>query len=209
MEGIWQTQSRAPAVVFAMPDSAARENRFEIAIPGLASLYLKHEWDGVVQGLNDFIGQHPPVAPVFWAFRVMVGTGLLMLAVGAVGVWMVRRQQRSSIGMPTWLLRVFVGMSFSGWLATVAGWYVTEVGRQPWLVHGVLTTAQAAAPNPVPMVAATLAMYLALYVELIAAYVSVLFYMARKASDSVEVVSTSGQSQMKPGDIHIPIATQH
>ncbi len=209
MEGIWQTQSRAPAVVFALPDSAARENHFEIAIPGLASLYLKHEWDGVVQGLNDFIGQHPPVAPVFWAFRVMVGTGLLMLAVGVVGVWMVRRQQRSSIVMPTWLLRVFVGMSFSGWLATVAGWYVTEVGRQPWLVHGVLTTAQAAAPNPVPMVAATLAMYLALYVVLIAAYVSVLFYMARKASDSVEVVSTPSQLQMRPLQTESPIAAQH
>ena len=72
-------------------------------------------------------------------------------------------------------------MSFSGWVATVAGWYVTEMGRQPWLVHGVLTTAQAAAATPAPMLAVTLAMYLTVYLGLVAAYVSVVFYMARKA----------------------------
>jgi len=72
-------------------------------------------------------------------------------------------------------------MSFSGWVATVAGWYVTEMGRQPWLVHGVLTTAQAAAATPAPMLAATLAMYLTVYLGLVVSYVSVVFYMARKA----------------------------
>ena len=181
MEGIWETQAQAPAVLFALPDSAARENRFEIAIPGLASLYLKHKWDGVVQGLNDFMGNHPPVAPVFWAFRVMVGVGLLMLAIGLVSTWHIRRQHKTGQSIPNWLLRIWVGMSFSGWIATVAGWYVTEMGRQPWLVYGVLTTAQAAAPTPAPMVATTLGMYLTLYVVLILAYVSVVFHMARKA----------------------------
>ncbi len=181
MEGIWETQAQAPAVLFAFPDSTARENRFEIAIPCLASLYLKHEWDGVVQGLNDFMGKHPPVAPVFWAFRFMVGVGLMMLAIGLISAWHIRRQHKTGKSIPNWLLRVWVGMSFSGWIATVAGWYVTEMGRQPWLVYGVLTTAQAAAPTPAPMVATTLGMYLTLYVVLIMAYVSVVFYMARKA----------------------------
>jgi len=79
---------------------------------------------------------------------------------------------------------LLVAMSFSGWIATLAGWYVTEIGRQPWLVYGVLTTAQAVGPIGVPMLASTLAMYLALYLLLIAAYVSVVFYMARKAGET-------------------------
>ena len=181
MEGIWETQSRAPAVLFAMPDSTTRENRFELAIPGLASLYLKHDLDGVVQGLNDFKGKHPAVGPVFWAFRVMVGTGLLMLTLGLAAAWALRRHARFGVAPPDWLLRILVAMSFSGWVATVAGWYVTEMGRQPWLVYGVLSTAQAAAATPAPMLAVTLAMYLSVYLGLVAAYVSVVFYMARKA----------------------------
>jgi len=181
MEGIWETQARAPAVLFAIPDSEARENRFEIAIPGLASLYLKHDLDGVVQGLNDFVGRHPSVGPVFWAFRVMVGTGMLMLLTGVLAAYALRRHAKRGIALPAWLLRGLVWMSFSGWVATVAGWYVTEMGRQPWLVHGVLTTAQAAAATPAPMLAATLAMYLTVYLGLVVSYVSVVFYMARKA----------------------------
>lgn len=177
MEGIWETQRGAPAVLFAWPDEATRSNLHEIAIPKLASLYLKHHLDGEVQGLNDFKGKHPPVAPVFWAFRVMVGMGLLMLAVGWYAVWQLKRKGT----VQPWLARVLIGMTFSGWLATLAGWYVTEVGRQPYLVYGVLTTAQAAAELPVPMVATTLAMYLTVYVVLLLAYVFALFHLARKA----------------------------
>ncbi len=182
MEGIWQTQRGAPAVLFALPDSAARENRFEIAIPELASLYLTHDRQGEVQGLNDFVGKHPPVGPVFWAFRTMVGIGLLMLVVSAWGVWRLRLQARQGRQLPPLLQRLLIGMSFAGWFATVAGWYVTEMGRQPWLVYGVLKTADAAAPIPAPMVATTLAMYLAVYLVLIVAYVSVVFHLARKAA---------------------------
>jgi cytochrome bd ubiquinol oxidase subunit I len=177
MEGIWETQRGAPAVLFGIPDEQARENRFEISIPKLASLYLTHEIDGEVKGLNDFKGQHPPVAPVFWAFRVMVGIGLLMLAVAWLAAW----QQRKGQSIRPWLAKGLVAMSFSGWVATLAGWYVTEIGRQPWLVSGVLTTQQAAASIPTPMLASTLVMYLSLYVFLLAAYISVLFYLARKA----------------------------
>ncbi len=177
MEGIWQTQKGASAVLFALPDEKTRSNRYEIAIPKLASLYLTHELNGEVKGLDDFKGQHPPVAPVFWGFRVMVGTGLLMLAVGWLSAWQLKRQGE----LKPWLARVLVGMSFAGWVATLAGWYVTEIGRQPYLVYGVLTTAQAAADIPTPMLATTLAMYLTLYLALLVAYVSVVFHMARKA----------------------------
>lgn len=176
MEGIWETQNGAPAVLFGIPDEQQRKNHFEIAIPNLASLYLVHDWNGKVQGLNDFPDKHPPVAPVFWAFRIMVGVGVLMLLVSWVGAWQLRS------GAPrTWLARVLVGMSFAGWVATLAGWYVTEIGRQPYLVYGVMTTAQAASKVPTGMIATTLVMYLTLYLALIAAYISVVFLMARKA----------------------------
>jgi cytochrome bd ubiquinol oxidase subunit I len=180
MEGIWETQRGAPAVLFGIPDEKARENKYEISIPKLASLYLTHELDGEVKGLNDFKGAHPPVAPVFWGFRIMVGTGLLMLAVGWLALW----QQRKGGQLKPWLMKALVGMTFSGWVATLAGWYVTEIGRQPWLVQGVLTTRQAGASIPTPMLAGTLAMYITVYLMLLVAYISVLFYLARKAGTS-------------------------
>jgi cytochrome d ubiquinol oxidase subunit I len=178
MEGLWETQRGAPAVLFALPDEAQRRNRAEVAVPGLASLYLGHRWDAEVKGLNEFEGRHPPVAPVFWAFRIMVGTGLLMLAASWLGWWHWRRHE----ALPAWLARVLVAMTFAGWVAVLAGWYTTEIGRQPYLVQGVLTTAQAASPVAAGMVGTTLAMYLGLYAVLLTAYVSVLFHLARKAA---------------------------
>jgi cytochrome bd ubiquinol oxidase subunit I len=140
-------------------------------------LYLTHSLDGEVKGLDDFKGKHPPVAAVFWGFRVMVGTGLLMLAVGWLGALQLRKHGE----VKPWLARALVAMTFVGWVATLAGWYVTEIGRQPYLVYGILSTAQAAATVPTPMLAGTLAMYLTVYLALLVAYVSVVFHMARKA----------------------------
>jgi cytochrome d ubiquinol oxidase subunit I len=178
MEGIWQTERGAALRLFAIPDEQARTNRLEMTVPKLASLILTHQWDGEIKGLDEFMGEHPPVAPVFFAFRIMVGIGVLMLAVSWWAVWALRRGgEPSSI-----LAKTLLAMTFSGWVAVVAGWYVTEIGRQPWLVHGVLTTAEAASAVPGAMIAFTLAMYLALYVALILAYVSVVFYLARKAA---------------------------
>jgi cytochrome d ubiquinol oxidase subunit I len=188
MEGIWQTQRGAPAVLFALPDAATQSNRFEIAIPGLASLYLTHDWNGEIRGIQDFAGQHPPVAPVFWAFRVMVGVGLLMLAVSWLAAWQLRRHRE----LRRWMVRVLVGMSFSGWVALLAGWYTTEIGRQPWLVQGVLTTAQAASTVPAGSIALTLTLYLVLYALLLVAYVSVLFHLAAKASGKHAAGHTGG-----------------
>lgn len=177
MEGIWKTEKGAPAVLFALPNATTQSNDFEIAIPKLASLYLTHEIDGEIKGIDAFGDRHPPVAPLFFAFRIMVGVGLLMLAVSWLGTWQLRRN-----GAPSpWLARVLVAMTFSGWIALVAGWYVTEIGRQPYLVYGVLTTAQAASKVPATMIGTTLAMYLSLYLLLIVAYISVVFHLARKA----------------------------
>ena len=178
MEGNWETRSGVPLLLFALPDEEARENRFEIGIPYGASLILKHDPQGVVPGLNDFVGEHPPVAPVFFAFRVMVGIGLLMLAVSWAGVWLTRRGREPH----PWLLRGLVGMTFSGWIATLAGWYVTEIGRQPWLVDGVLRTADAVSSVAASIIAGSLTLYLAVYGLLLAAYVGVLLHLARKAA---------------------------
>lgn len=178
MEGIWKTQTGAPAVLFGWPDAATQSNLYEIGIPKLASLYLTHGWDGEIKGIDAFGNQHPPVRPVFFAFRVMVGVGMLMLAVSWLGTW----QTRGGRTPPVWLLRVLVAMTFAGWVGLVAGWYVTEIGRQPWLVQGLLLAADAASAVPSPNIAVTLAMYLALYAFLLLAYVSVVFYLATSAA---------------------------
>lgn len=189
MEGIWETERGVPLLLFAWPDEKERKNHFEIAIPKGASLILKHDADAEIKGLNEFPGKHPPVAPVFWAFRIMVGVGMLMLAISWLGAWTLWRKRAPG----KWLLYGLVAMTFSGWLATVAGWYVTEIGRQPWLVYGLLTTAQAAAPNVgATAIAGTLFMYLALYALLIVAYVSVVFYMARKAPHLADTPAVAG-----------------
>jgi cytochrome bd ubiquinol oxidase subunit I len=200
MEANWETRSNVPLVLFAIPDEEARENRFELAIPNMASIILTHKADGVVPGLNDYVtpeGEvlHPRVAPVFYSFRVMVGIGMLMLLVSwTAAVIMMRKRadgtgRRGVEGLPRWMLFTLVGMSFSGWVATLAGWYTTEIGRQPWLVQGVLTTAEAVADVPAPMVLGTLIGYLIVYALLLGAYISVIFYLARKASRG-EPVST-------------------
>ncbi len=202
MEGIWETQKGAPAVLFALPDKATQTNRFAIAIPKLASLYLTHSLDGEVKGIKEFGDKHPPVAPVFWAFRIMVGVGLLMLAVSWLGVWQMRRRPQAAgasakARVPaTWLLRVLVAMTFAGWVALIAGWYVTEIGRQPWLVHGVLTAAQAASQVPAANIAITLVLYVALYAALLFAYVRVVFYLATKAAKPGQATPLAPSAQI-------------
>ncbi len=178
MEGLWDDTEGADLLLFAWPDEANRENHFEIAIPKGASLILTHDPNGLVQGLNSFEDAHPPVAPVFFGFRIMVGVGMLMLLVSWAGVWVMQKGKAA----PAWLARVLVGMTFSGWVATVAGWYVTEIGRQPWLVQGVLKTAQAVGPVPAAPIAVSLTTYLLLYLVLLIAYVSVVFYLAAQAA---------------------------
>ena len=198
MEGVWETQKGAPLLLFAMPNDAERTNDFEVGIPGLASFILTHDWNGEVKGLNEFVAEdgtplHPRVAPVFWSFRIMVGTGVLMLLASWAGVFLMMRKRddrmgrRGVEGMPKLFLIGLVGMSFSGWLATLAGWYTTEIGRQPWLVQGVMTTKEAVADVPPAMVLSSLIAYLAVYAILLGAYIGVIFYLARRASNGQSI----------------------
>ena len=183
MEGIWETQTGAPLLLFAIPDDETRENHFAIGVPKLASLILTHEADGELKGLNEFQGDHPPVKPVFFGFRIMVGIGMLMILVAWWCSWRLYRHD----GLSTIQLKILMAMTFSGWLATLAGWYVTEIGRQPYLVSGVLKTADAVTTIASSNVLLTLIIYLTVYAVLLVAYIKTLFLMARRAVEIEEI----------------------
>jgi len=175
IEGIWHTEKSAPLTLFGWPNEKERRTDYAIQVPKLASLILAHDIDAEIKGLNEFPNAHPPVAPVFWSFRVMVGVGVLMLLVSWWCAWALWRGNSFS----RWQLRVLAAMTFSGWVSTLAGWFVTEIGRQPFLVYGLLRTADLVAVHPPAMVLSTLIAYLVVYVLLLAAYVLVLMYMAQ------------------------------
>jgi len=176
IEALWKTEKGAPLVLFALPNEAARRNDYAVELPKMASFILKHDVDAEIRGLDEFAPDHPPVAPVFFAFRVMVGVGVLMLALAWAGSWILRRRA------PRWLLWCFAGMTFSGWVATVAGWLVTEIGRQPWLVTGILRTADAVGRVPEAALGASFAGYLFVYGVMLIAYVVVLTHLAREGA---------------------------
>jgi len=199
IEGIWQTERGAALRLFAIPDEQARANRFEIAIPRLGSWLLTHDADGVVRGLDEFRGAHPPVAPVFFAFRAMVGIGVLMLASSWLGLWLYRRAKWRSDALPRMMLWGFAAMTFAGWVATVCGWYVTEIGRQPFIVHGLIRTADVASKVPAASIAFTLALYVTMYLALIVAYIAVLKYMAEQPETVSADEATPQDQQAVPG----------
>ena len=177
MEGVWETDSGIPLLLFALPDEEKRENSFEVKVPNVASLILTHDANGEIQGLNDFVDEHPPVAPVFFSFRIMIGIGVLMLLFS----WLATYQFVIKKRYPTWLLKTGIAMTFSGWLATLAGWYVTEIGRQPYLVTGILRTKDAVTTTPPEDIALSLTLYAVIYGFLLIAYIRTLFVMANRA----------------------------
>lgn len=181
IEGAWETQRGAPLLLFAIPDKEQRTNHYEIGLPKLASFILTHDFDGELKGMNAFPDAHPPPLPLFFAFRIMVGTGMLMLAVSWLGLWLYRRVGWRAERLPRALLWGLAVMTFSGWVATVAGWYVTEIGRQPFIIYGLVRTADVVAKVPSSMISVTLALYVVLYLTLIVAYIGVLKYMAQTA----------------------------
>ncbi|MEH2627964.1 cytochrome d ubiquinol oxidase subunit I [Bradyrhizobium sp. AZCC 1719] len=190
MEGVWETTRGAPLLLFALPDDAARANHFEVGVPKLASLILRHDTDGELKGLNEFPSAHPPVFPVFWCFRIMVGIGILMLLVSWIGLWRHWRDGWDFGRMPRPMLKLFAAMTFAGWVATIAGWYVTEIGRQPFIVSGLIRTSDVASRVPSSSIALTLGIYIALYVALLVAYVGVLKYMAETADKPKGVIGS-------------------
>ena len=188
MEAVWDTQKGADLTLFGIIDEETRETRYAIKLPKIASLILTHDLNGEVRGLNDFIGEHPPVAPVFWSFRVMVGMGFLMMAVAWFSCWQFwRRGKLGQFG-----LRLLYVMSFSGWVAVLAGWYVSEIGRQPWIVYGLITTQEVVASHSAGILLTTLLGYAALYLFLLISYIKAIFYLSSKPARSLQKLHTYG-----------------
>jgi cytochrome d ubiquinol oxidase subunit I len=161
IESHWDGSKPAPLVLFAIPNSAEEKNDFEIAIPYGASLILTHELEGRFKGLKDFPpSERPPVLPVFLSFRIMVGMGVLMLALGFVGAWL---WFRGKLFTTRWYLQYARFAWPMGFIAILAGWYTTEVGRQPWIATGILRTADAISPVSWGAVLTTLVLFILVY----------------------------------------------
>lgn len=175
MEGIWpEREASVPLLLFAIPDKAAEKNHFEIAIPKLASLILTHDPDGELMGLKAVpADERPNVAVVFFSFRVMVGIGMLMILVALMGAWL---RWRGRLYQSRWFLTVCSYLAPSGIIAVLAGWYVVEVGRQPWLVQGLVRTKEVVSALPAERVLFSLSMFIITYSLLFAVYL----YFMRK-----------------------------
>ncbi|WP_339857773.1 cytochrome ubiquinol oxidase subunit I [Pseudohongiella acticola] len=191
IEGVWETHNAVPFTVFGFPDETTRTTRFALEIPFAASWILTGDLNGEVLGLNEFPDQHPPVALVFWSFRIMVGMGLLMILVSWWAGWeLFKRKQKPS----TWLINAASWMAFSGWVAVLAGWYVTEIGRQPWIVYGLLSSAEVVADHGSGILLSTFTAYIALYLFILLSYVATLRYMATKpAASLLDMAQVPGQ----------------
>lgn len=194
MEGNWETSGNVPLLLFAIPDQANQTNHFEIGIPGLASLILTHSWDGEVPGLNEVaVEEQPPVAIVFWSFRVMVGIGILMIAVALTGLAL-RRGKRYY--QSRWFLQVLRFMAISPFVAVLAGWFVTETGRAPWLVYGMMTQAEGLTPSLTGgMALFTLIGYIVVYALVFSAGV---YYLMRVLHDGLEASDDADHEHDRP-----------
>ena len=183
IEAHWDGSKPAPFVIFAWPDEEAERNVAELSIPYAGSLVLKHDPQGLFPGLRDFPeDERPPVVPVFFSFRLMLGIGMLMIAIGIVGVLL------------WWRKRLFVHRRYLtfvsycwplGFIAILAGWMVTEIGRQPWIAYGLLRTADAASPVAAGTVAISLAMFVVVYVVVFSVGILYVYRMLGKGPATV------------------------
>jgi cytochrome d ubiquinol oxidase subunit I len=182
MEAHWETGSRVPFVVFAIPDQENATNHYAVTIPWLGSLILTHSLDGTVKGLKDWpADERPPVAVTFFAFRIMLGLGGLMLLLVMTSWWL--RYHGRLFESPLFLKACLV-MAPSGFIAVLAGWTTTEVGRQPWTVYGLLRTADSVSPSLTGAdVLASLLFYMAVYLLIFPAGALVMARIIRRGPD--------------------------
>ncbi|MGA9853353.1 MAG: cytochrome ubiquinol oxidase subunit I [Gammaproteobacteria bacterium] len=191
MEGRWKSMAGAPLVLFAWPNEKTRDNDFALEIPYASSLIVKHSIHGVVTGLESVPPNDWPVVPiVFWAFRIMVGLGVLMLALGWIGAVLLWRRQAP----PRWFLCWTLWMTPVGFIATVAGWWTAETGRQPWVVQGLMRTTDAFSPLEPQRVLYSFLAFIGIYIVVMWAYIYYVVKVIRK-----------GPAQETPH----PIASEH
>ncbi len=201
MEGHWDNSSGEPTplILFGWPDMAREETRFKVEIPALGSLILTHSLDQQVPALKEFAPEDRPNSTiVFWTFRVMVAIGLLMILVGLWGTWL-RYRGRLFAARP--FLHLAVWMGPSGILAILAGWYTTEIGRQPWIVQGLMRTADASSGHSFAQMSLTLALFVVVYFALFGAGIGYMLRLVRKGPKigEGEAVTLGG-----PGQQHTP-----
>jgi cytochrome d ubiquinol oxidase subunit I len=196
IEGLWDGGNGVPASIIGWPDQTAERNLGEIAIPNLGSLYLTHSWDGAVKGLKDFPpDQRAPVVIVYFSFRIMVGIGLLMLAMVATGLILLARKQ---LDRTQWYLRLCQFTGCLGFLAVIAGWTTTEVGRQPWTIYGLMRTADSVSPSLTGAdVLLSLVLYVCVYLVIFPVGVSVMFRIVRRGPAASEEDSPIGSGRPK------------
>jgi len=162
MEGLWDTQKGAPLVLFGWPDQEEEATKFSLEIPKLSSLILTHDLDGEVKGLKEWPpDERPPVAWVFWSFRIMVGIGMLMIATGLIALVLFLKKR---LFETAWFQYWCMALTPAGFIAVLAGWFVTEIGRQPYVVYGLLRTAEAASPVSAGPIAISLLAFIVVYV---------------------------------------------
>lgn len=194
MEGLWDTTRGAPMTLLAWPDEESERNLYTLEVPHVASLYLTHSWNGEVQGLKAVPpGDRPDVPVVFFAFRIMVGIGLILLATAVAGALL---RWRGRLYDRRWFLALAMAMTPLGFVAVLAGWTTTEAGRQPWTVYGLLRTADSAAPVPSGAVATTLAIFLLVYLLLLICF---LWFAGRIAIRGPEEPAGGQLPRLRPG----------
>lgn len=182
MEGLWETEKGASAIILGWPDKENEKTWTLLKIPKLASLLLTHDMNGEVRGLKTWPKEErPPVAIVFWSFRVMVGIGLLMLATGMMAIYLYFRKHLFD---RRWFQRWCVLMAPSGFIAVLAGWFVTEVGRQPYIVYGLMRTIQASSPIMGREVFLSLVAFVCVYTFIFGAGVYYIFRLIKKGPQS-------------------------
>ena len=193
MEGHWggeeDTGQGVPLLLFGWPDMAAETTRFAVGVPRLGSLILTHSWDGTIPGLKDFPAEDRPNATVvFWSFRVMVGLGLLMILLGGLGLVLRRRDRLFRSRM---FLRFALAMGPAGLVAILAGWYTTEIGRQPWVVQGLLRTGDAVSPHGAATLAVSLGLFLVVYLFVFGAGITYMLRLVGKGPVAEEGTETT------------------
>jgi cytochrome d ubiquinol oxidase subunit I len=182
IEGHYETLARAPLILFGIPNSKEERMDYVIEIPYLGSLILTHTLDGVIRGMKEWPpSERPPMGIVFYAFRVMVGIGMLMLGLGFWSLWL---RHRGKLYENVWMLRAAVWMGPSGFVAVLAGWVVTEVGRQPYTVYNLLRTADSASPIHAAAVASSLIAFVVVYFALFGAGTVYILRLMRQAPDA-------------------------
>ena len=180
IEGHWENHpgEGVPLILFGWPDMQAETTRWKIEVPRAGSLLLTHTWDGTIPALKDFAPQDRPNSTVvFWCFRIMVGLGFLMIALALFGLWL-RRGRRLYQSRP--FLRFTLLMAPAGLIALLAGWMTTEIGRQPWIIHGVMRTADAVSAHSATQLGISLALFVVVYFAVFGAGTVYMLRLIRK-----------------------------